>query len=39
MQETKNGVVIPAGSHAHLTPGRYHIMLMMLKLSCPSARR
>jgi copper(I)-binding protein len=31
MQETKEGIAIPAGSHAHLTPGGFHIMLMMLK--------
>ncbi len=31
MQEAKDGAVIPAGSHLHLKPGGYHIMLMMLK--------
>jgi len=35
MQEAKAGVVVPAGSHAHLTPGGYHIMLMMLKQKLP----
>lgn len=35
MQEAKAGVVIPAGSHAHLTPGGHHIMLMMLKQKLP----
>ena len=35
MQEAKNGVVIPAGSHLHLTPGSYHVMLMMLKQKLP----
>lgn len=30
MQEAKDGVVVPAGSHVHLTPGGYHIMLMQL---------
>jgi copper(I)-binding protein len=31
MQEATDGVVVPAGSHLHLTPGGYHIMLMQLK--------
>lgn len=31
MQEAKAGAVVPAGSHLHLKPGGYHIMLMMLK--------
>lgn len=31
MQEAKDGAVVPAGSHLHLKPGGYHIMLMMLK--------
>ncbi len=31
MQETRDGIAVPAGSHAHLAPGGYHIMLMMLK--------
>lgn len=35
MQEAKNGAVIPAGSHLHLTPGGYHVMLMMLKQKLP----
>ncbi len=35
MQEAKGGVVIPAGSHVHLTPGGYHIMIMMLKQKLP----
>ena len=35
MQEAKNGVVVPAGSHLHLTPGSYHVMLMMLKQKLP----
>jgi hypothetical protein len=35
MQEAKNGIVVPAGSHAHLTPGGYHIMIMGLKQKLP----
>ncbi len=35
MQEAKNGVVIPAGSHAHLTPGGFHVMIMGLKQKLP----
>lgn len=35
MQEAKNGIVIPAGSHAHLTPGGFHIMIMGLKQKLP----
>jgi hypothetical protein len=35
MQEAKNGVVIPAGSHAHLTPGGFHVMIMGLKQALP----
>ncbi len=35
MQEAKNGIVIPAGSHAHLTPGGFHIMVMGLKQKLP----
>lgn len=35
MAETKNGIVVPAGGHAHLTPGGYHIMLMKLKRELP----
>lgn len=31
MQETKEGISIPAGSHAHLTQGGFHIMLMKLR--------
>ncbi|MFI5736515.1 copper chaperone PCu(A)C [Kribbella sp. NPDC051587] len=31
MQEKAGGVNIPAGSHAHLSPGGDHIMLMELK--------
>jgi len=31
MQEAKGGAVVPAGSHLHLAPGGYHVMLMMLK--------
>lgn len=31
MQEAKDGAVVPAGSHLHLAPGGYHVMLMMLK--------
>nr|WP_300148514.1 copper chaperone PCu(A)C [Propionicimonas sp.] len=31
MREAVDGVVVPAGSHVHLTPGGYHIMLMQLK--------
>ena len=31
MQETKEGIAVPAGGHAHLTEGGFHIMLMMLK--------
>lgn len=30
MQETKEGIAVPAGGHAHLTPGGFHIMMMML---------
>lgn len=30
MQETKEGIPVPAGSDAHLIPGGFHIMLMML---------
>ena len=30
MQEAKDGAVVPAGSHLHLVPGGYHIMLMNL---------
>lgn len=30
MQEAKDGAVVPAGSHLHLTPGGFHIMLMKL---------
>jgi copper(I)-binding protein len=35
MQEAKNGVVIPAGSHVHLTPGGFHIMIMGLTQKLP----
>ncbi len=35
MQEAKGGVVIPAGSHTHLTPGGYHVMIMGLKQKLP----
>lgn len=35
MQEAKAGVAVPAGSHAHLTPGGYHVMLMDLKHPLP----
>ena len=31
MQEAKDGAVVPAGSHLHLTPGGYHLMLMQLR--------
>lgn len=31
MQEAKDGLVVPAGSHLHLTPGGPHIMLMQLR--------
>lgn len=31
MQEAKDGLVVPAGSHLHLTPGGPHIMLMQLE--------
>jgi copper(I)-binding protein len=31
MREATDGVVVPAGSHVHLTPGGYHVMLMQLK--------
>ncbi|MFK4085710.1 copper chaperone PCu(A)C [Kribbella sp. NPDC020789] len=31
MQEKAGGVTVPAGSHAHLSPGGDHIMLMGLK--------
>ena len=35
MQEVKGGVAIPAGSHLHLTPGGYHVMIMGLKQKLP----
>lgn len=35
MQEAKGGIVIPAGSHAHLTPGGFHVMIMGLKQTLP----
>ncbi len=35
MQEAKGGVAVPAGSHLHLTPGGYHIMVMGLKQKLP----
>ncbi len=35
MQKAPNGVAIPAGSHLHLTPGGYHVMLMGLKQPLP----
>jgi len=31
MREKTGGVTVPAGSHAHLSPGGDHIMLMSLK--------
>lgn len=31
MQEVKGGVPIPAGSHTHLAPGGFHVMLMKLQ--------
>ncbi|MCA0296424.1 MAG: copper chaperone PCu(A)C [Actinobacteria bacterium] len=31
MQEAKDGLFVPAGSHLHLTPGGPHIMLMQLR--------
>lgn len=31
MQEAKDGAPVPAGSHLHLAPGGYHVMLMILK--------
>ncbi|MCC6496628.1 MAG: copper chaperone PCu(A)C [Propionibacteriaceae bacterium] len=31
MQETKDGIPVPAGSQSHLTPGGFHIMLMKLR--------
>ena len=31
MQEAAGGAVVPAGSHLHLKPGGYHVMLMKLK--------
>ena len=33
MREKAGGVTVPAGSHAHLSPGGDHIMLMSLKHS------
>ncbi len=30
MQQVEGGVVVPSGSHLHLTPGGKHIMLMQL---------
>lgn len=30
MQEAKDGALVPAGGHLHLTPGGYHVMLMRL---------
>ena len=30
MQETTEGIPVPAGSRTHLAPGGFHIMLMML---------
>lgn len=35
MQEAKGGAIIPAGSHLHLKPGGYHVMLMKLKQPLP----
>lgn len=31
MQETKDGIALPAGSRSHLAPGGFHIMLMKLR--------
>ncbi len=35
MSQAKDGLVVPAGSHLHLTPGGYHIMLMQLTQQLP----
>jgi copper(I)-binding protein len=35
MQEAKDGITVPAGSHVHLAPGGYHVMLMALKRELP----
>ncbi len=35
MQEAKGGVKIPAGTHVHLEPGGYHVMLMKLPKELP----
>lgn len=35
MQEAKDGATVPAGSHLHLVPGGYHIMLMQLRRPLP----
>lgn len=35
MREAKGGVDVPAGSHLHLKPGGYHVMLMRLKKKLP----
>lgn len=35
MQEAQGGIGIPAGSHVHLTPNGYHVMLMDLKRPLP----
>lgn len=35
MQEAKGGVDVPAGSHLHLKPGGYHVMLMQLNKKLP----
>jgi copper(I)-binding protein len=35
MQEAAGGITVPAGSHVHLAPGGYHVMLMALKRALP----
>lgn len=35
MREAKDGATVPAGSHLHLVPGGYHIMLMQLRRPLP----
>lgn len=35
MQEAAEGILIPAGSHEHLTPGGHHVMLMDLRRALP----
>jgi len=35
MRAVEGGVEVPSGSHLHLAPGGFHVMLMMLKQELP----